>query len=109
MKMKMLSLTLIPLISGCASLGGNALYKYQKVGSDCTVTIDSGRILKAGATLELTDCNIKVSANSLEQGNAGVGDLTNLVTVLGNLIMGQKNDSTRSVQPTEATIGGAGD
>lgn len=76
-------------LSGCASFTGSAFYTYTKVGTDCTVKIDSGRVLKAGATLKITDCNIEVSANSLEQGTSSVKDATALVNSIGGIILGK--------------------
>lgn len=82
-------------LSGCASLTGSAFYKYTKTGNDCVVTIDSGRIMKAGATLSITDCNITVSAKSMDQGGSSIADINALLTNIGLLTtMGKTNDTT---------------
>lgn len=77
------------VLSGCASLTGSAFYTYTKVGEDCTVKIDSGRVLKAGASLEIKECNIKVTANSLEQGASSLKDATELFSAVGNIFLGR--------------------
>lgn len=66
-------------MTSCASLTGSAFYRYQKVGEDCIVTIDSGRVMKAGASLEIDGCDIKVTAQSLEQGGSSVADVNILL------------------------------
>jgi len=94
-------------LSGCASLGGNAFYTYTKVGNDCSVKIDSGRVLKAGATLSINKCNITVTANSLEQGNGSISEVNNLITTLGLLITtGKVNDTTGRNHASETTVEG---
>ncbi len=74
------------LINGCASLTGNAFYKYEKrTDQTCVVTIDSGRRMSAGAELEITDCDVKVKTPSLEQGSAN----TAVIELLLNRLLPQ--------------------
>jgi hypothetical protein len=82
MKKLTIAALLVLALSGCASLGGGAVYTYQKTGEDCTLTVDSGRTLEAGVHLELTDCDIKVDAGKLAQGANGLHDVVELVKEL---------------------------
>jgi len=108
--MKMALVIFIPLLalSGCASLGGNAFYTYRKVGTDCEIKIDSGRVLKSGASLEVEGCNIKVTANSLEQGNSSIAEVQSLIATMVLLTQGIKNgnDSAGSNNPPKTETGG---
>ena len=63
------------LLGGCASLGGNSVYKYQKVGEDCSLTVDTGRVLAAGIAVTLEECDVKVEAPSVGQGANPVKDV----------------------------------
>ena len=72
--------TLLPLcITGCAGLSGNAVYKYQKTGDDCTLTVDTGRVLAAGIQVQLNECNVTVDAGKVEQGGNTIKDVVDLV------------------------------
>lgn len=101
MKMILVISLLCVGISGCASLGGNAFYTYTKVGEDCTVKIDSGRVLKAGASLSIKECDITVTANSLEQGGSSIADVNALIANIGKLLTtGKTNDTGTGNQDT---------
>lgn len=68
--------TLLTLCTtGCAGLSGNAVYKYQKTGDDCTLMVDTGRVLAAGIAVTLEDCNVSVEAPSVGQGANPVKDV----------------------------------
>lgn len=56
---------LLFLLSGCAAFG-DAAYSYKKTKEGCVITIYSGRNLPAGAEADITNCNLKVKAASLE-------------------------------------------
>lgn len=62
-------------MTGCAGLSGNAVYKYQKTGDDCTLTVDTGRVLAAGIAVTLEECDVKVEAPSVGQGANPVKDV----------------------------------
>jgi len=62
-------------LGGCAGLSGNAVYKYQKTGDDCTLTVDTGRVLAAGIAVTLEECDVKVEAPSVGQGANPVKDV----------------------------------
>ena len=66
-------------LGGCAGLSGNAVYKYQKTGDDCTLTVDTGRVLAAGIQVQLTECNVTVDAGKVEQGGNTIKDVVELV------------------------------
>jgi len=75
--------TLLPLcITGCAGLSGNAVYKYQKTGDDCTLTVDTGRVLAAGIQVQLNECNVTVDAGKVEQGGNTIKDVVDLLGLL---------------------------
>lgn len=65
--------------TGCAGLSGNAVYKYQKVGEDCSLTVDTGRVLAAGIQVELVDCDVSVDAGKVEKGGNTIKDVVELV------------------------------
>lgn len=69
-------------LASCASMGGGAVYTYQKIGEDCTLTVDSGRTMEAGVHLELTDCDIRVDAGKVGQGQSQLKDVVELVKEL---------------------------
>lgn len=68
------------LVSGCASLSGNAMYTYEKVGTDCSLKVDTGRVLAAGISVQLIDCDVTVDAGKVEQGSGNtIKDVVELV------------------------------
>lgn len=69
-------------LGGCAGLSGNAVYKYQKTGDDCTLTVDTGRVLAAGIQVQLTECNVTVDAGKVEQGGNTIKDVVDLLGLL---------------------------
>lgn len=78
-----LLITLLTLCTtGCAGLSGNAVYKYQKVGDDCSLTVDTGRVLAAGIQVELVDCNVTVDAGKVEKGGNSIKDVVDLLGLL---------------------------
>lgn len=73
-------ITLLTLCTtGCAGLSGNAVYKYQKVGEDCSLTVDTGRVLAAGIAVQLIDCDVTVDAGKVQQGGNTIKDVVELV------------------------------
>lgn len=70
------------LLGGCASLGGNSVYKYQKTGDDCTLTVDTGRVLAAGIQVQLNECNVTVDAGKVEKGGNSIKDMVDLLGLL---------------------------
>lgn len=71
---------LVALLGGCASLSGNAMYTYEKVGTDCSLKVDTGRVLAAGVSVQLEDCNVTVDAGKVEQGSGNsIKDVVELV------------------------------
>jgi len=75
------------LMSGCASLGGNALYTYTRTGpTSCTLVVDSGRQLPGGFDVEITEgCGIRGTVPVANQGGAAltVDQLMSLAALLG--------------------------
>ena len=69
-------------MTGCAGLSGNAVYKYQKTGDDCTLTVDTGRVLAAGIQVQLNECNVTVDAGKVEQGGNTIKDVVDLLGLL---------------------------
>ena len=69
-------------LTGCGGLSGNAVYKYTKTGEDCTLMVDTGRVLAAGIQVELTECNVTVDAGKVEQGGNTIGDMVQLLGLL---------------------------
>lgn len=75
--------TLLTLCTtGCAGLSGNAVYKYQKVGEDCSLTVDTGRVLAAGIAVQLIDCDVTVDAGKVEKGGNSIKDVVDLLGLL---------------------------
>lgn len=67
-------------LAGCASLTGNAFYKYEKkADGTCTVTIDSGRNVTGPIGASVTDCDVEVTASDLKQGAAQTEILNNVI------------------------------
>lgn len=76
-------ITLLALsLASCAGLSGNAVYKYQKVGEDCSLTVDTGRVLAAGIQVELVDCDVTVDAGKVEKGGNSIKDMVDLLGLL---------------------------
>lgn len=72
--------TLLTLCTtGCAGLSGNAVYKYQKTGDDCTLMVDTGRVLAAGIAVQLIGCDVTVDAGKVEKGGNTIKDVVDLV------------------------------
>jgi len=67
------------LMGGCASLSGNAMYTYKKVGEDCSLQVDTGRVLAAGISVQLIDCDVTVDAGKVEGGGNTIKDVVELV------------------------------
>jgi len=68
------------LLSGCASLTGSALYSYERSGPEaCTLKVDTGRVLDAGVSVKLNECNVTVSAGKVESGGNTAKDVLDLL------------------------------
>lgn len=67
-------------LTGCASLTGSALYSYVRTGPDtCTLKVDTGRVLDAGVSVKLNECNVTVSAGKVESGGNTAKDVLDLL------------------------------
>ena len=80
--MKTLMLLCALTLGGCGGLTGNAVYKYTKTGEDCTLTVDTGRVLAAGIQVQLTECNVTVDAGKVTPGGNTIKDMVDLLGVL---------------------------
>lgn len=77
---RLIGVTLLTLLGGCASLSGNAMYTYQKTGPDtCTLKVDTGRVLAAGISVQLIECDVTVDAGKVEGGGNTIKDVVELV------------------------------
>lgn len=63
--MRVFSLALAGLLSGCAALGGGADYRYVHVdrnGASCEVVVGSARSLRGAGITITKDCELKAKA-----------------------------------------------
>lgn len=80
--MKLLScilvLAFVALLSGCATMFGNASYSYRN--GDCEADIDSRRDVSGPVEFEMDkDCNLKVKTGDLKGGNVSEATLNRVI------------------------------
>lgn len=78
------------VLSGCASLAGNAAYHYKTTkntdgSTSCEFTVDSGRIIEGVSVQACGD--MAATAASLHQGNSAI-DFANLFGVAASVATG---------------------
>lgn len=70
-------------LGGCAYFTSpNAHYSYTRTGDQCTLAVDSGRVLAAGIDLKLTDCDVTVTAGKVESPQNDLKDVLGLAKIL---------------------------
>lgn len=106
---RFLMLLLVVFFSGCASLSGNAMYRYERQtieGAKCSLIVDSGRTVQGGVSMSLGDnCELQVQANGVGQGQSSVPDLNGL---LDRLMLLQAAPARPSPPPSTPTPLGFG-
>lgn len=78
---KLISLSICLLLSSCASLSGNASYRYaKKANGDVLITVDSGRKVSGGVRVSVSAAGeLELTAEKIEPGESAFRALSSAV------------------------------
>ncbi len=70
-------------LAGCSSLTGGATYTYSRTSAEqCTLVVDSARVVEGGIAVSLDECDVTVEAGKVTSGSNSISDVVKLVDLL---------------------------
>ena len=62
-------------LAGCSSLTGGATYTYSRTSAEqCTLVVDSARVVEGGIAVSLDECDVTVEAGKVTSGSNSISD-----------------------------------
>ena len=69
--------------TGCSALTGGATYTYNRTSAEqCTLVVDSARVVEGGIAVSLDECDVTVEAGKVTSGSNSISDVVKLVDLL---------------------------